>query len=62
MPYKPKTDHPLGWTDTELKWLISTGMKASNLYKAMGYTGRIPSPAFLRRIEGLGYVRKGRAE
>lgn len=47
--------HPLQWSDTELKYLISTGLNATNLYRAMGNTGKRPSSDFMARIYRLGY-------
>lgn len=55
--FKPKP-HPLGWTDTELAYLISTGMNAANLYRAWGYKTNRPTFAFMQRIYNLGYVDK----
>lgn len=51
-----KKIHPLGWGDKELKYLISTGMNNTNLYRAMGGTVKphYPIPkAFKERVEKL---------
>jgi hypothetical protein len=59
MAFTAKTGHPRGWTDEDLKFLISTGMNATNLWRAWGYRSRRPSHTFMKRIEALGYVGKG---
>lgn len=61
MAFTPRTTHPLNWTDTELSYLISTGMNATNLWRAWGYKSNRPSHTFMRRIEHLGYKPKQEA-
>lgn len=53
MPFTSKTDHPLDWTDRELKYLIGQGLPMLYLYKAMGYTGRVPTESFKKRVAAL---------
>lgn len=50
--------HPLGWGDKELTWLITTGMNATNLYRAMGYRGTVITPQFKERLYKLGWTGK----
>jgi hypothetical protein len=57
-----RIEHPLNWGDTELSYLITVGLNATNLWRAMGYKGNRPSASFMSKIYKLGYVapeRKG---
>jgi hypothetical protein len=51
MPFQRKT-HPLNWGDKEIRWLISTGMNKTNIYRAMGYKGQ-PTRSFISRLAAL---------
>jgi hypothetical protein len=53
MPYKAKTDHELDWGDKEIRYMLKRGLKATHIYRLMGYEGRVPTPAFKKRLERL---------
>jgi hypothetical protein len=52
--FQPK-QHPLGWGDEELAFLINQGLSLIDLYRAMGYQpkGTNVNPSFRKRVERL---------
>lgn len=55
MAFEVKHDHPLGWGDKELKYMIGRGINPTVMYRLMGYNGKRPNASFLKRLEALGW-------